>query len=153
METGAHSALQTRTVQYGSNYYGTYVNNTDIIFKGDDIVRTTVGDGARTFTSGTFPINTANIAISKELDWALEVSVNSGIIESTDFDADGECLPSGLSNTTVGRFSGSSLSGVYSAAGNYFSGYVYEIVAYDRQLLDNEVAGVRQYLFDKWDIG
>jgi len=66
------------------------------------------------------------------------------------FEVGNSVEPSGVSNTTVGRFSGAINSGVYPVAGDYFDGIIYEVAVYNRELFDIEIERFIKYAEAKY---
>ena len=84
----------------------------------------------------------------------------SGLEQTVNIITQGQVSPSGFidssgnlhSNTTVGRFSGAQLSGVYNDVGKYFDGTIYEIATYNRTLFDLEIDRFVLYASGKYNL-
>jgi hypothetical protein len=102
--------------------------------------------------SGARP-NAAKVAIWREVEFQSLLQFAPSGDEVEIFDTSGDLpSPSGLSNTTIGRFSGSFISGIYPSAGENFDGTVYEVAVYNRQLFDLEVERFILYAQNKYTL-
>lgn len=70
----------------------------------------------------------------------------------TDIITDGLVESTGLQNTTFGRFSGTQIAGVYTGAGQYYDGLIYEVAVYDRNLSATELDQFRVYAENKYTL-
>lgn len=145
-----------------ANYLGMYASGSEyaIGISSQDDVHRTASDAPRelSIASGA-SLNKTKLSTWRELQFQVSLEyaptgINS-LGEKTEFFAADETEnyePSGLSNVTIGRFSGSSLSGVYTSAGEYFDGTIYEVAIYDRSLYDIEVERFKKYVENKYTL-
>jgi len=105
----------------------------------------------RTLTLGSGAIiNRTVLGIWKEQSFVSEgQTVLSGVWNN---EASSAIIPSGLSNTTVGRFTGAKESGVYGLTGEYFNGLVYEVAMYNRVLDVSEIDKFKVYISNKYTL-
>jgi hypothetical protein len=125
----------------------------DIVLESQDYIRSVLtNDAARIITLD----NGGEINKTRLLVWRDNAFEGEGFIypsgdsNFTDFIIDGTVESSGLSNTTLGRFSGAQISGVYNGEGQYFDGTIYEVAVYNRELNSTEIDRFRQYVENKY---
>lgn len=97
-------------------------------------------------------VNNPHLIIWEEIDFAASSRVDRNDEIETDFTADGTVALSGLSNTTIGRFTGAQHSGLYNVTGKYANAVIYEIVAYSGILTNVDKESLRLYAENKWGL-
>ncbi len=153
---------------YSVEISGDASSEASILMAGQDLFRTDVGTPERQIKLDLFNpfISEAKIAWWREdsfqafANFFPDGSEPSGLVQTTNSAEQGLVTPSGLANvsgvsignTTVGRFSGAQESGVYTDAGKYFTGRIYEIATYNRALFPLEIDRFILYASGKYSL-
>jgi hypothetical protein len=112
-----------------------------------------IPSAARTLAIPSGSSTDANIIIWRDISFNTRLKLHPGGVADTGiYEVGNSVKPSGLSNTTVGRFSGAINSGIYPLAGDYFSGIVYEVATYNRELFDIEIERFIKYAEAKYTL-
>lgn len=147
---------------YSVRTSGNVGSDYDILLSSQDLYRTNQGTLQRDLV-----VESGAIRDKAKLVWWREDSFQSranihpsgsypsGLEQTVNVNTDGIVTPSGFvnaANTTVGRFTGAKLSGVYPSAGEYYNGTIYEIATYNRTLFDLEVERFVLYASGKYNL-
>lgn len=126
----------------------------DVLLEAQDLAREAIGSGSRplVLASGGETSKTRLIAWTEIAFESEGMVFPSGDTDLTDIISEPAVEQTGLLNMTFGRFSGAQVSGVYSNAGQYYDGLLYEIAIYDRKLTPEEVEAFRVYVANKYTL-
>ncbi len=160
--TWDNGSAPSGTIVTDGEFYNVETNASDIILSSQDLRRTNEGTVPRDLPLDGVTLNDAKLV------WWIEENFQSranfhpggalpdGLEQTVNINTAGQVIASGLvnssGNTTVGRFTGAQISGVYGSAGKYFNGTIYEVATYNRTLFDLEIDRFILYASGKYNL-
>lgn len=160
-------AIYDTNSSVGRGTLASFANDTDFNPVGTDNYHTmfTSGNensiGVETQSTGLAPrtlarisgsLSGAKVAIWRDVAFNARLQFIPSGTEVEIFETGNGVEPSGLSNTSIGRFSGAINSGIYPNAADHFDGIIYEVVGYNRELFDVEIDRFKLYAQAKYNL-